>query len=148
MKLPTFLQKKTAASTQPSTAPAMDPSTPTTSTSDLEKPSLDQEKTSPAAGDGTVLHGGEDKTVDETAIQEAAALDKLSDEPEYPKGAKLGIITAALCLSVFLMALVSTFRSSWTGTHNLPLVDPPKGFRPCSLPTFNLPTKLCSCRLD
>lgn len=113
MKLPTFLQKKTAANTQPSTAPAMDP-TPTTSTSDLEKPSLDQERITPSAGDGTVSHGGEDKTVNETAIQEAAALDKLSDEIEYPKGAKLGIISAALCLSVFLMALVSTFRLSWT----------------------------------
>ncbi len=132
MKLPTFLQKKTAASTQPSTAPAMDPSTPTTSMSDLEKPSLDQEKTSPAAGDGTVLHGGEDKTVDETAIQEAAALDKLSDEPEYPKGAKLGIITAALCLSVFLMALVKYLSF---------IVDcNTQSATPRSLPTFNLPT--------
>lgn len=28
---------------------------------------------------------------------------------EYPTGAKLGLITMALCLSVFLMALVSTF---------------------------------------
>ena len=48
------------------------------------------------------------KTIEATAIQEAEALDKLSDEPEYPKGAKLGIITASLCLSVFLMAIDNT----------------------------------------
>ena len=29
------------------------------------------------------------------------------DESQYPKGLKLGLITLALCLSVFLVALVS-----------------------------------------
>ena len=101
MKLPTFLQKSTAASVEPSTAPTIEPSTATTSTSDLEKPPVDLERTS-------LANGGREKIVEETAIEEAAALDKLSDEPEYPKGVKLAIITAALCLSVFLMALVCT----------------------------------------
>lgn len=120
MKLPTFLQKKTAATTEPSTAPTMPPSTTTTSTSDLEKPPLDLGRTSPAAEHGTVSDGGKEETVDETAIQEAAALDRLSDEPEYPKGVKLGIITAALCLSVFLMALVWIFPpSSCTCQHTI-----------------------------
>lgn len=41
-------------------------------------------------------------------MKEMEALDKLSDEPEYPTGAKLGIIIASLCLSVFLMALDNT----------------------------------------
>lgn len=44
-----------------------------------------------------------------TPLEEAEALDKLDDENEYPTGAKLTIITISLCLSVFLMALVSLF---------------------------------------
>lgn len=35
-------------------------------------------------------------------------MDKLSDEVEYPSGAKLAIITISLCLSVLLMALDNT----------------------------------------
>ena len=50
---------------------------------------------------------GENDVVGKTPLEEAKALDKPSDEPEYPSGAKLGIIVASLCLSVFLMALVS-----------------------------------------
>lgn len=41
-----------------------------------------------------------------TALDEAAALERLSNEPDYPSGAKLAIITASLCISVFCMALV------------------------------------------
>ncbi|KAI9814735.1 MAG: MFS sugar transporter [Pycnora praestabilis] len=49
------------------------------------------------------------ETIVETdAIAEAAALDKLTEEPEYPTGVKLGFITLALCLSVFLIALDNT----------------------------------------
>ena len=44
-----------------------------------------------------------------TPLEEAEAIDKLDDENEYPTGAKLTIITISLCLSVFLMALVSLF---------------------------------------
>ncbi|KAI4103280.1 MAG: hypothetical protein L6R37_003908 [Teloschistes peruensis] len=49
-----------------------------------------------------------EKVIEETPVEEAAALDKLSEEPEYPSGAKLAIITLALCLSVLLMALDNT----------------------------------------
>ena len=109
MKLPTFLQKKNAASAEVSTAPTIAPSTSTSSTSDIEKPVVDpdHERSTPVAADIAATDGTGEKTVNETALQEAAALEKLSDEPEYPKGVKLAIITAALCLSVFLMALVS-----------------------------------------
>ena len=109
MKLPPFLQKGPTSSAEHSEAPTIEPSTTTSSTSDLEKPPLDPEKASSAVGNGAVDDGSE-KFVQETAIQEAAALDKMSDEPEYPKGVKLAIITAALCLSVFLMALVCALR--------------------------------------
>ena len=121
MKLPTFLQKKNAASTEVSTAPTVAPSISTSSASDIEKPPVDpeHEKTSPAVADVAATDGTGAKTVEETAVQEAAALDKLSDEPEYPKGAKLGIITAALCLSVFLMALVSGPLRSVSSISNL-----------------------------
>lgn len=45
--------------------------------------------------------------VNTTLLDEAKAIDNLSEEPEYPSGPKLGIIMASLSLSVFLMALVS-----------------------------------------
>lgn len=47
-----------------------------------------------------------EKIVETTPVKEAEALDKLSDEIVYPTGSKLAIITLALCLSVFLVALV------------------------------------------
>lgn len=34
--------------------------------------------------------------------------EKADDESEYPKGAKLAVITMALCFSVFLVALDNT----------------------------------------
>ncbi|KAL9580252.1 MAG: hypothetical protein Q9212_004606 [Teloschistes hypoglaucus] len=49
-----------------------------------------------------------EKVLEKTPVEEAAALDKLPEEPEYPSGAKLAIITLALCLSVLLMALDNT----------------------------------------
>lgn len=51
-----------------------------------------------------------EKMEETTAVEEAKALDKPEEddsEIEYPHGLKLGIITLALCLSVFLVALVS-----------------------------------------
>lgn len=57
-------------------------------------------------------HENEKNVVETTPLDEAEALDKLSDEPEYPSGAKLGIIVASLGLSVFLMALVSPITYS------------------------------------
>ncbi|KAL8764046.1 MAG: hypothetical protein Q9184_000334 [Pyrenodesmia sp. 2 TL-2023] len=49
-----------------------------------------------------------EKVVEATPIQEAEALDKVTEEPQYPSGAKLAIITISLCLSVLLMALDNT----------------------------------------
>ncbi|KAL8942384.1 MAG: hypothetical protein Q9216_001704 [Gyalolechia sp. 2 TL-2023] len=46
--------------------------------------------------------------IETTPIQEAEALEKMSDEPEYPSGPKLAIITISLCVSVLLMALDNT----------------------------------------
>lgn len=69
-----------------------------------EKKDLETEKPSTLARIATgASHASGIQT---TAIQEAGALDKLSDEPEYPSGPKLAIITTALCFSVFCMALV------------------------------------------
>ena len=51
-----------------------------------------------------------EKTEETTAVEEAKAPDKPEADPEveYPHGPKLVVITVALCLSVFLVALVST----------------------------------------
>jgi hypothetical protein len=59
-----------------------------------------------------------EKTEELTAVEEAKALDepelaRVDSEIEYPHGLKLAIITLALCLSVFLVALVSTFPAIW-----------------------------------
>ena len=78
-------------------------SSPDPSVSNLEKDSL-ATRVYPDAS----TNYGEKRVVEETPVEEAAALDKLSEEPEYPTGAKLFVISVALCLSVFLMALVST----------------------------------------
>ena len=96
MKIP-FLRPKPAKGDGEST------DAPSSSPSQLEK------DVSPASRSPS-LHSrtGEKKVVEETPIGEAEALDKLDDENVYPSGAKLAIITASLCLSVFLMALVSS----------------------------------------
>ncbi len=59
------------------------------------------------------------RKVETTGLDGAKALDKLEEEEEeeeeeivYPTGAKLAFITFALCLSVFLMALVCVTHSS------------------------------------
>ena len=51
-------------------------------------------------------------------MEEAEALDKLSDEVEYPSGSKLAIISLALCLSVFLVALVRTSQALLCGLNH------------------------------
>lgn len=55
------------------------------------------------------------KTEELTAIEEAKALERPDEteeeELEYPKGLKLFVISIALCLSVFLVALVSMVGS-------------------------------------
>lgn len=61
--------------------------------------------------------GGEKTYVETAPLGEAVAADKLSDEPEYPSGATFAIIIVSLCLSVFLMALVSLSptHGQWVG---------------------------------
>ena len=49
-----------------------------------------------------------EKIEESTAVEEAKALDTEEAEIEYPHGLKLAVITLALCLSVFLVALVSS----------------------------------------
>ena len=84
---------KTVATSEASTAvPSDNPSTD----------NMSKEITTPAQGE---------KVVESSGLEEAAALDKLSEEPVYPSGIKLAIITVALCLSVFLVALVSAYTS-------------------------------------
>jgi hypothetical protein len=49
-----------------------------------------------------------EKKEESAALEEAKALDTEEAEIEYPHGLKLAVITLALCLSVFLVALVSS----------------------------------------
>ena len=87
------------------TATAVRPSSEATSAMHLEK----ETQVSQASSDSNPLHeAGGQSDIEKTPIEEAEALEKLSDEPEYPTGAKLAIIVASLCLSVFLMALDNT----------------------------------------
>ena len=79
-----------------------DPST-TTERQMLDKETSDERRTTRSSRSSLPK---ETKIIEETPLEEAAALDKLSDEPDYPKGGKLAIIMLALCLSVFLVALV------------------------------------------
>ena len=69
---------------------------------------LDSQSTSSAEPEKTVEPA--EKTEDMTAVEEAKALDEpgTDSEIEYPHGLKLAIISVALCLSVFLVALVSS----------------------------------------
>ena len=48
-------------------------------------------------------HGSE---IGDVSLEKVKTLERPLDEPEYPSGIKLTIITAALCISVFCMALV------------------------------------------
>ncbi|KAI9731054.1 MAG: MFS sugar transporter [Cirrosporium novae-zelandiae] len=63
-----------------------------------------------SVGNGEVVNTTDEKpnTLETTALEEAKALDNLEEEPEYPTGVKLAIVTLALCLAVFLMALDNT----------------------------------------
>ena len=109
MKLPTLLRSKHASDSK-ETAPS-----PTTLSSSQNTSKTEIEKQAPIAPSSTLStkkefaeDQNEKNIIETTPIKEAEALDKLSDEPEYPTGAKLAIITASLCLSVFLMALDNT----------------------------------------
>lgn len=80
----------------------------TTSNAALSKSSLESEieKRGESLIGSKTSHPQGDNISEATPVQELAPLEKPNDEPEYPGGAKLIIITIALCLSVFCMALV------------------------------------------
>lgn len=52
-------------------------------------------------------HGSE---IADLSLEKVKTLERYSEEPEYPSGIKLTIITFSLCISVFCMALV---RLTW-----------------------------------
>jgi len=102
---PTAAAKSEASTAVPSETP---------SHADLEKET--EKDTAKDTGKETfpVAPHGPEKIQDVSAVQEADALDQAAgdekdhvDENEYPSGAKLAIIVFALCISVFLVALVS-----------------------------------------
>ncbi|KAI4261784.1 MAG: hypothetical protein L6R42_003024 [Xanthoria sp. 1 TBL-2021] len=104
----------------PFTKPAPPPATTTMddpSVSTIVPPStssisnLGQVEGKPSSESSSSRHAAatnNEKVIETTPIREAAGLEKLTDEPEYPSGAKLAIITVSLCLSVLLMALDNT----------------------------------------
>ncbi|KAG7007214.1 condensin complex subunit 2 [Physcia stellaris] len=75
-------------------------SSPSDNEKDIPNPSSQRTSIDPQTG--------AKKEIEVTPLAEVEALDKLDDQNEYPSGAKLGIITLSLCLSVFLMALDNT----------------------------------------
>lgn len=119
MKFPTFASTKAASpsntdeSKQSKPAHANPDSSKGSSLLDYEKNLSDSEKNGhvPVVRNSSIgskdvqQRGGE--TVDKTPVEEAEALENLGNETEYPSGIKLAIITTALCVSVFCMALVS-----------------------------------------
>lgn len=76
----------------------------TSSSSDLEKNEISQE---PAVERQSLESSKGEKKVETSALEEAKELDRPQDDDiVYPTGVKLAIITLALCVSVFLVALV------------------------------------------
>ncbi|CAD6587601.1 MAG: hypothetical protein ASARMPREDX12_002946 [Alectoria sarmentosa] len=105
MKFPTLSRiKPTASLNTEEDTPAVIPSSQHASTSQIEK----EIDLLPVSSKESSKDEDEKKDVETTPLDEAEALDKLSDEPEYPSGAKLAIIVVSLGLSVFLMALDNT----------------------------------------
>ena len=97
------------ASTLPTTQATTVVPTPTNmSMTNLEKELENEKVASPSRSDSIVSNEPATKKIEATPLEEAEALDKLSEEPEYPSGAKLAIIIASLCLSIFCMALDNT----------------------------------------
>lgn len=99
MKFPTFARSK---------APRGGDEKVTTPNAALSKSSSESgiEKKGELSLGSRTSHSQADKIFEATPVQEVAPLEKPNDEPEYPGGVKLVIITVALCLSVFCMALV------------------------------------------
>lgn len=91
------------------------------STADLPRKNMEEKETEPVvmeeAQSSPSAEPAEatEKREESTVVEEAKTLDKPEeeDEIEYPHGLKLAVITLALCLSVFLVALVSSFPTMW-----------------------------------
>lgn len=78
-------------------------------------PSSMNEKAAPSVRQGsrspTPTQSIHEDVTKETAVVDGSALEKVNtsaEGTEYPTGLKLGLISLALCLSVFLMALDNT----------------------------------------
>lgn len=105
MKFPTLSRAKPAAPNAVGVSPSASAtdshlSNHSTLLEDPEKKEV--QATSPTASGESRL-GSENEDV---ALEKAKSLEPASDEPEYPSGVKLTIITLSLCISVFCMALV------------------------------------------
>lgn len=99
MKFPNFARSNAPSGENEKVSPPTAALSKSSSESEIEK------KVEHSIGSKT-SHPQDDKILEATPVQEVAALEKPNDEPEYPGGVKLVIITIALCLSVFCMALV------------------------------------------
>ena len=88
MKFPTLSRRK------PTTPLNMEKDTPAStvvsSSQHASRSQIEKERTFLCASSGqNPQHEGEKRVVETTPLEEAEALEKLSDEPEYPSGAKL-----------------------------------------------------------
>lgn len=99
MKFPTFARSNAPSGEDEKVSPPTAALSKSSSESEIEK------RVEHSVGSKT-SHPQDDKISEAAPVQEVAPLEKPNDEPEYPGGVKLVIITIALCLSVFCMALV------------------------------------------
>ena len=104
MKFPSLSRAKPAASSaviaSPSAAATDTPLSNGSTLADAEKKEVfaDTPTSSQASH-----HGSE---MVDLSLEKVKTLERYPDEPEYPGGVKLTIITLSLCISVFCMALV------------------------------------------
>ena len=120
MKFPYLLKSKSTPQADQQLPTPADPPDPSSTPSGSEKENADiisRTSSSKSKASHTSKTQNE-KVVETTPVEEAAAIDKLDDDDEanYPHGIKLGIIVASLCLSIFLMALDNTIIA--TGQYN------------------------------
>lgn len=99
MKFPTFARSNAPSGGDEKVPP------PTAALSNCSSESEIEKKVEHSIGSKN-SHPQEDKILEAAPVLEVVPLEKPNDEPEYPGGIKLVIITTALCLSVFCMALV------------------------------------------
>lgn len=110
-----MLFKKSKPAEAASPAPVQSEATPVVPSENvsISEISHDKEKetaTMSPADSRSISSSHSKRKMESTGLDEAKALDRMDEEEEivYPTGAKLALITLALCLSVFLMALVCT----------------------------------------